>query len=174
MTAVRGTEHTDLRRLAEAATPGPWSNTPNTSAGQVWVEVPKPKQGLFRNRGVLEPIFHVRTDAEYAQRARDAAFIAAANPRVVLSLLEERDALRKECSDLRAAVREAIAVTIASLLDAAEERDRLREALETIVGPEDAGPWIGIYREAGGGYQGLQAIARAALSIPQDSTEGGR
>ena len=38
-----------------------------------------------------------------------------------------------------------------------------REALETIVGPADSGRFIGVYRKAGGGYAGLQAIARAAL-----------
>jgi hypothetical protein len=43
------------------------------------------------------------------------------------------------------------------------EVERLREALRTIRGPEDRGPWIEIYREAGGGYSGLQAIARVAL-----------
>jgi hypothetical protein len=43
------------------------------------------------------------------------------------------------------------------------ELDRLRSALQTIRGPEDRGPWIEVYRAAGGGYEGLQAIARAAL-----------
>jgi hypothetical protein len=42
--------------------------------------------------------------------------------------------------------------------------ERLESALRAIRGPEDAGPWIAIYREAGGGYEGLQAIAAAALS----------
>lgn len=41
--------------------------------------------------------------------------------------------------------------------------ERLRKALETISGPEDRGPWIDAYRAAGGGYAGLQAIARQAL-----------
>jgi hypothetical protein len=37
------------------------------------------------------------------------------------------------------------------------------EALEAIAGPEDSGPFIGAYRSAGGGYEGLQAIAKTAL-----------
>ena len=41
--------------------------------------------------------------------------------------------------------------------------DRLEDALSAIVGPEDNGAWIEVYREAGGGYEGLQAIAREAL-----------
>jgi hypothetical protein len=43
------------------------------------------------------------------------------------------------------------------------ENERLRSALQTIRGPEDRGGWIEVYRAAGGGYEGLQAIARAAL-----------
>ncbi len=40
---------------------------------------------------------------------------------------------------------------------------RLSGALLAIAGPTDSGPWAGVYRNAGGGYEGLQAIARAAL-----------
>jgi hypothetical protein len=50
-------------------------------------------------------------------------------------------------------------------LRALEQRaEGLRAALEAIVGPTDSGPWIETYRSAGGGYQGLQAIAAAALA----------
>ena len=49
--------------------------------------------------------------------------------------------------------------------------ERLRAALETIAGPQDRGSWIEVYRAAGGGYEGLQAIARTALQ-PPDPTEG--
>lgn len=31
------------------------------------------------------------------------------------------------------------------------------------VGPEVQGPWIEVYRAAGGDYEGLQAIAQEAL-----------
>lgn len=41
--------------------------------------------------------------------------------------------------------------------------DTLASALRAIAGPEDSGPWIEAYRAAGGGYEGLQAIAEAAL-----------
>lgn len=40
---------------------------------------------------------------------------------------------------------------------------RYEDALRTIRGPEDCGPWIEVYREAGGGYGGLQAVAEQAL-----------
>lgn len=43
------------------------------------------------------------------------------------------------------------------------ERDVYYSALRAIEGPCDSLPWIAPYREAGGGYSGLQAIARTAL-----------
>lgn len=46
------------------------------------------------------------------------------------------------------------------------ERDRAWDALKAIRGPEDLGPWAEAYRAAGGGYEGLQAIADAALTGP--------
>jgi hypothetical protein len=36
-------------------------------------------------------------------------------------------------------------------------------ALRAICTTNDSGPWIAVYRTAGGGYEGLQAIASAAL-----------
>ena len=43
------------------------------------------------------------------------------------------------------------------------EVERQRDALDFITGGVDRGPWIFVYREAGGGYEGLQAVAREAL-----------
>ncbi len=44
------------------------------------------------------------------------------------------------------------------------EVERLLSALRAIRGPTDYGPWMSFYRAAGGGYEGLQAVAEAALS----------
>lgn len=40
-----------------------------------------------------------------------------------------------------------------------------KSALSAIRGPLDQGPWIVDYQQGGGGYQGLQAIARKALEM---------
>ena len=64
----------ELRRLAEAATPGPWS----TAAFQLVIDVAQ------------------RIDVGMCGHRDDAAFIAAANPAAVLALLDaaaERDRL---------------------------------------------------------------------------------
>lgn len=47
--------------------------------------------------------------------------------------------------------------------------DVLLGALRVIDGPADNGPWIEVYRKAGGGYEGLQAIAREALEAVGDA-----
>jgi hypothetical protein len=47
------------------------------------------------------------------------------------------------------------------------------EALNAIEGPEDSGPFIEPYQAAGGGYEGLQAIARyARLADTSAALEG--
>jgi hypothetical protein len=77
-------EIAELRSIAEAATPGPWKQTPNTAAGQVWVEA-RPAGADVHD---FAPIFSVRTQPEFAQRERDARFVATFNPALVLQLLD--------------------------------------------------------------------------------------
>ena len=68
----------ELRRLAEAATPGPWS----TAAFQLVIDVAR------------------RIDVGMCGHRDDAAFIAAANPATVLALLDDADALRAELAHM--------------------------------------------------------------------------
>ena len=79
----------ELRRLAEAATPGPWE----------WDD----DHGLRHGRSFGGVLF--RCGALYGPDAADAAFIAAANPAAVLALLDvaaERDALAAKVERVRA------------------------------------------------------------------------
>lgn len=64
------TDHSELKRLAEAATPGPW-------AGQ---------HDVYSDNGQGERICKMAT-------AEDSAFISAANPTVVLALIAEIEVL---------------------------------------------------------------------------------
>lgn len=60
--------------------------------------------------------------------------------------------------------------TLGAVAASPDEGQRMWGALKAIAGPEDRGYWIEEhYRPAGGGYQGLQAIARAALPDRQPS-----
>jgi hypothetical protein len=45
------------------------------------------------------------------------------------------------------------------------------DALKAICTTSDSGPWIDVYRAAGGGYEGLQAIAERALAAGGNSQE---
>ena len=91
----------ELRRLAEAATPGPWTLTDGDPAmsGQHWT---------IRRQGVPG----IRVSGFTYGFNGDATYIAAANPAVVLGLLdrlahmtEARDNARAEVERLSAAVR---------------------------------------------------------------------
>lgn len=77
-------DHVKLRELTTKATPGPWTVGPYyLSEGQ--------GHGV-----VVHDVCHADSDARPAERCvpEDAAFIAAASPDVVLSLLNEIDRLR--------------------------------------------------------------------------------
>lgn len=81
-----------LRKLAEAATPGPWvedieSIGQDCNHGQSYYCC-----GPYHQRG---------PEAEARSRS-DAAYIAAANPTAILALLAELSALRAEVEALRA------------------------------------------------------------------------
>lgn len=74
----------DLRKLAEAATPGPW-RFPSRAVKNV-VDIAPPHSFVV--------VYCKDEEAERRQREADAAFIAAANPQAVIGLLDERDELR--------------------------------------------------------------------------------
>ena len=79
-------DHSELKRLAETATPGPWvAQHPN--AGQRGSEVAS-GNGLNQVCADLGP--------------SNALYIAAANPTVVLALVAEVEALRKDRTDWQA------------------------------------------------------------------------
>lgn len=72
-------KHTELRKLAEAATPGPW-----------FVRHAATDDGLSEvEDGRMHGLFPFNCEAH------DAAFIAAANPKTVLELLDEVTKLRE-------------------------------------------------------------------------------
>lgn len=82
-----------LRGLAEAATPGPWhrgagENGDPQDPMKVWPDE-RGVGGLIARTGYQAP-----WDGWFQQPAADAAFIAAANPEVVISLINQVEALR--------------------------------------------------------------------------------
>ena len=94
---------TELRRLAEAATPGPWVAATGAAliadagddATHVWYR--RWRDERFLSIGKV-------LDNELDQTTpEDADYIAAANPAVVLALLDAADALRAELAHMREA-----------------------------------------------------------------------
>ena len=81
----------DLRRLAEAATPGPWRRANETA------EVPPRVEPHRLVEQDTDPLYSKVVARTYRDKqheaAADAAFIAAASPDRILALLAERDAL---------------------------------------------------------------------------------
>lgn len=84
----------DLQRKAEAATPGPWEWCPQTP----------PQMGYFNSPGL--PVCDFGDAQQYYPTEgappsdEDAAFIAAANPAVILALIAELKEARQICCDL--------------------------------------------------------------------------
>ena len=82
------TDYSELKRLAEAATPGPWAlDGIARVAGD---------QGAHPNNIAFTAVFD-----DMPRSAHNAAYIAAANPAVILAILAELDALRVEAETLR-------------------------------------------------------------------------
>jgi hypothetical protein len=85
---------TELRRLAKAATPGPWISPPRQNDYGPWVKIGK---FVPSTRGDLSLWWHEvavtrsylrNSQAVYDKADPDAAYIAAANPATILRLLD--------------------------------------------------------------------------------------
>lgn len=77
-----GVDHAELRRLAEAATTGPWAYMGDEYAdngGKFYCVESADQETVF---------------GEYGPGPEDARYVAAANPAVMIALLNEIDALR--------------------------------------------------------------------------------
>lgn len=86
------TDKEDLRRLAQAATPGPWGNT----------DVSDPTR-------INSPYDQVAICYRTSRAIANARFIAAANPVTVIELLDEIERLRTQRDEHKADWLEALA-----------------------------------------------------------------
>ena len=93
------TDVAELRRLAEAATPGPWEafGAVDGRRGERWL-------GVTTDMRATESARAGDVFAAQDCTRQDALFIAAANPAAVLGLLDDADALRAEVKRLTALV----------------------------------------------------------------------
>ncbi len=93
------TDHAELRRLAKAATPGPWS------CNRHWAIVGGPTLE-FTNGAAQQQIAMAcwQSWMHEEELRNNAAFIASANPKTILALLDEIDRLKAENEALRGAL----------------------------------------------------------------------
>ena len=85
------TDTKELRRLAEAATPGEWYR----HYTKIYIQHP-----MFNAPRLKEPRGVVATAKEFHQSTQgeqNAAYIAAANPATILALLDRLDAAERVC-----------------------------------------------------------------------------
>ncbi|SSU22509.1 Uncharacterised protein [Acinetobacter baumannii] len=87
------TDHAELRRLAKAATPGPWE-----------YQAPLKVLAADRTSIVLIALSH----ASYREDEANSRLIAAANPKAILALLDEIDGLKAENEVLRGALQAVV------------------------------------------------------------------
>lgn len=89
-------EHTELRKLAEAATPGPWEcERHDMDDGSISFEVWNQSNKHYGR------ISTFNDEYDNKNSRCNAAFIAVANPETVLALLAERDRLREVLKEIQ-------------------------------------------------------------------------
>ena len=112
---------TELKALAEKATPGPWETRTTTHEPAGFVQGP-PVDDMPYRAEILGDDYTGFGDDE--QKARDVAYVAAANPAAILTLIadlesaqDERRALlateqnlREELAALKASIGEPVAI----------------------------------------------------------------
>ncbi|MFK1194740.1 ead/Ea22-like family protein [Pseudomonas aeruginosa] len=126
------TDHAELRRLAKAATPGPWTlYVPEDYQGPD--ELPGYGVECAEGRAIVWGALEPETGCQFD---RDAEFIAAANPQAILAMLDEIDRLRSRLEIDERTPHDGIACRDETIKVLDEKCDRLKaenEALRKII-----------------------------------------
>lgn len=134
-------DHAELRRLAKAATPGPWS------CNRHWAIVGGPTLE-FTNGAAQQQIAMAcwQSWMREEELRNNAAFMAEANPKTILALLDEIDRLKAENERLRQGMKGDY--DIDAWLEWTREKDQikaeneaLRESLQALIHISDATGW---------------------------------
>lgn len=127
-----------LEKLAQAATPGPWTVDTECLEQRSRLYVAKGCEGNLRGR-ILE-VFKNCLVRE-PQRMTNAKFIAAANPDAILSLIAEVRALRSTNADLLGACRTAVMALAHATKDnpgCLSAYEKVSEAIDAVRAKEKA------------------------------------
>ncbi|EJA2567788.1 ead/Ea22-like family protein [Pseudomonas aeruginosa] len=121
------TDHAELRRVAEAATPGPWScNRHRAIVGGPTFE--------FTNGAAQQQIAMAcwQSWMHEEELRNNAEFIAAANPKTILALLDEIDRLKAESDRLRQGMKGDY--DIDAWLDWSKEKEQIKAQNDALQG----------------------------------------
>lgn len=121
------TDHAELRRVAEAATPGPWScNRHRAIVGGPTLE--------FTNGAAQQQIAMAcwQSWMHEEELRNNAEFIAANNPKTVLALLDEIDRLKAENDRLRQGMKGDY--DIDAWLDWSKEKEQIKAQNDALQG----------------------------------------
>ncbi|EOY4238554.1 ead/Ea22-like family protein [Pseudomonas aeruginosa] len=120
------TDHAELRRLAKAATPGPW----RVQTGCSWRRI-----GTDSGDGdVLRPCTHPHDGwPDIVAPAENLEYIASANPKTILALLDEIDGLRSRLEIDERTPHDGIACRDETIKVLDEKCDRLKVENERLL-----------------------------------------
>ncbi|MFU6622682.1 ead/Ea22-like family protein [Pseudomonas aeruginosa] len=122
------TDHAELRRLAKAATPGPWTlYVPEDYQGPE--ELPGYGVECAEGRAIVWGALEPETGCQFD---RDAEFIAAANPKTILAMLDEIDGLRSRLEIDERTPHDGIACRDETIKVLDEKCDRLKAENERL------------------------------------------
>ncbi len=123
------TDHAELRRLAKAATPGPWTlYVPEDYQGPD--ELPGYGVECAEGRAIVWGALEPETGCQFD---RDAEFIAAANPQAILAMLDEIDRLRSRLEIDERTPHDGIACRDETIKVLDEKCDRLKVENERLL-----------------------------------------
>ncbi|WP_367875400.1 ead/Ea22-like family protein [Pseudomonas aeruginosa] len=124
---ARMTDHAELRRLARAATPGPW----RVQTGCSWRRI-----GTDSGDGdVLRPCTHPHDGwPDIVAPAENLKYIASANPKAILALLDEIDGMRSRLEIDERTPHDGIACRDETIKVLDEKCDRLKAENEALRG----------------------------------------
>ncbi|HCE5785470.1 ead/Ea22-like family protein [Pseudomonas aeruginosa] len=123
------TDHAELRRLAKAATPGPWTlYVPEDYQGPE--ELPGYGVECAEGRAIVWGALEPETGCQFD---RDAEFIAAANPKTILAMLDEIDGLRSRLEIDERTPHDGIACRDETIKVLDEKCDRLKVENERLL-----------------------------------------
>ncbi|HCF5790964.1 ead/Ea22-like family protein [Pseudomonas aeruginosa] len=137
------TDHAELRRLAKAATPGPWVTDAQQNGAIFNIESESGDMCIAMSQENPAP---TRLEINEQRRA-NAEFIAAANPKTILALLDEIDRLSDElsaCTEHPGGCgywREAAKRRTEERDQFKEENEALRESLQALIHISNATAW---------------------------------